>query len=139
MSRLLSHQDCRSPPPLPWVASPPPEVPVQELANEGCPESQQHPPEAEAEETGGSEEDNNNIDSDSSSCRTSNSTQTISSCHTMEPCGPEELFQALSHAEHTFHKMESYLRHKQLCDVSCIKLCSLPFCNCYRLDGDKTA
>ncbi|XP_064200438.1 kelch-like protein 5 isoform X3 [Anguilla rostrata] len=48
---------------------------------------------------------------------TSNSTQTISSCHTMEPCGPEELFQALSHAEHTFHKMESYLRHKQLCDV----------------------
>ncbi|XP_064200439.1 kelch-like protein 5 isoform X4 [Anguilla rostrata] len=35
----------------------------------------------------------------------------------MEPCGPEELFQALSHAEHTFHKMESYLRHKQLCDV----------------------
>ncbi|XP_035282604.1 kelch-like protein 5 isoform X1 [Anguilla anguilla] len=115
--RSFSHQDCRSPPPLPWVASPPPEVPVQELANEGCPESQQHPPEAEAEETGGSEEDNNNIDSDSSSCRTSNSAQTISSCHTMEPCGPEELFQALSHAEHTFHKMESYLRHKQLCDV----------------------
>ncbi|XP_061101002.1 kelch-like protein 5 isoform X2 [Conger conger] len=35
----------------------------------------------------------------------------------MEPCGPEEVFQALSHAEHTFRRMESYLRHKQLCDV----------------------
>uniref|UniRef100_A0A8D0CLM8 Kelch-like family member 5 n=1 Tax=Scleropages formosus TaxID=113540 RepID=A0A8D0CLM8_SCLFO len=35
----------------------------------------------------------------------------------MEACGPEELFQALSHAEDTFRKMENYLRHKQLCDV----------------------
>ncbi|KAG9347174.1 hypothetical protein JZ751_006101 [Albula glossodonta] len=62
--------DCRSPPPLPWVASPPPEVPVLELPNEGCAGSQHHHPEAaEIEEIGGCEEENNNIDSDSSSCR----------------------------------------------------------------------
>ncbi|XP_023389737.1 kelch-like protein 5 [Pteropus vampyrus] len=49
--------------------------------------------------------------------RTSNSSQTLSSCHTMEPCSSDEFFQALNHAEQTFKKMENYLRHKQLCDV----------------------
>ncbi|XP_043918874.1 kelch-like protein 5 isoform X2 [Protopterus annectens] len=51
------------------------------------------------------------------SVRTSNSSQTLSSCHTMEPSSPDEFFQALNHAELTFKKMENYLRHKQLCDV----------------------
>lgn len=49
--------------------------------------------------------------------RTSNSSQTLSSYHTMEPCTSDEFFQALNHAEQTFKKMENYLRHKQLCDV----------------------
>ncbi|KAM7243112.1 hypothetical protein CapIbe_005606 [Capra ibex] len=49
--------------------------------------------------------------------RTSNSSQTLSSSHTMEPCSSDEFFQALNHAEQTFKKMENYLRHKQLCDV----------------------
>ncbi|XP_064440448.1 kelch-like protein 5 isoform X3 [Mirounga angustirostris] len=49
--------------------------------------------------------------------RTSNSSETLSSCHTMEPCSSDEFFQALNHAEQTFKKMENYLRHKQLCDV----------------------
>lgn len=29
----------------------------------------------------------------------------------------DEFFQATSHAEQTFRKMEMYLQHKQLCDV----------------------
>lgn len=29
----------------------------------------------------------------------------------------DEFFQATNHAEQTFRKMESYLQHKQLCDV----------------------
>ncbi|KAJ8271701.1 hypothetical protein COCON_G00105600 [Conger conger] len=109
-----TQQDCRSPPALPWVpTSHPPEV--QELTSEGGAPSQQKNSEGpEAEELG---QEGHNVDSDTSSCRTSNSSLTLSSCNTMEPCGPEEVFQALSHAEHTFRRMESYLRHKQLCDV----------------------
>ncbi|XP_061101001.1 kelch-like protein 5 isoform X1 [Conger conger] len=112
--RSFSQQDCRSPPALPWVpTSHPPEV--QELTSEGGAPSQQKNSEGpEAEELG---QEGHNVDSDTSSCRTSNSSLTLSSCNTMEPCGPEEVFQALSHAEHTFRRMESYLRHKQLCDV----------------------
>ena len=49
--------------------------------------------------------------------RTSNSSHTLSSSQTMEPCTSDEFFQALNHAEQTFKKMENYLRHKQLCDV----------------------
>ncbi|MEE6462259.1 hypothetical protein FKM82_001532 [Ascaphus truei] len=49
--------------------------------------------------------------------RTSNSSQTLSPCPTMESCAPDEFFQSLNHAEQTFKKMENYLRHKQLCDV----------------------
>ncbi|XP_062899368.1 kelch-like protein 5 isoform X3 [Mobula hypostoma] len=62
----------------------------------------------------GSEEEN---ETDSSSCRTSSSSQNLSPCQTMDPSAPEECFQALNHAEQTFKKMENYLRHKQLCDV----------------------
>ncbi|XP_069487891.1 kelch-like protein 5 isoform X2 [Ambystoma mexicanum] len=72
--------------------------------------------EAPEPEDRGSEDDVEESDS-SSSCRTSNSTQTLSSCHTMEPCAPDEFFHALNHAEQTLIKMENYLRHKQLCDV----------------------
>ncbi|KAJ8336030.1 hypothetical protein SKAU_G00393730 [Synaphobranchus kaupii] len=113
--RSFSQQDCRSPPALPWVSTSPHPPEVLELTSEGGAPSQQKNSEGpEAEELG---QEGNNVDSDSSSCRTSNSSQTLSSCNTMEACGPEELFQALSHAEHTFRRMESYLRHKQLCDV----------------------
>uniref|UniRef100_A0A8C3GBG6 Kelch-like family member 5 n=1 Tax=Cyclopterus lumpus TaxID=8103 RepID=A0A8C3GBG6_CYCLU len=51
--------------------------------------------------------------------RTSNSSATLSSCVSMEPCAcPEECtFTALSHADVTFRKMEGYLRSRQLCDV----------------------
>uniref|UniRef100_A0A3Q3WKW8 BTB domain-containing protein n=1 Tax=Mola mola TaxID=94237 RepID=A0A3Q3WKW8_MOLML len=51
--------------------------------------------------------------------RTSNSSATLSSCVSMEPCAcPEEsVFTALSHADITFRKMEGYLRSRQLCDV----------------------
>ncbi|XP_017540686.1 kelch-like protein 5 isoform X1 [Pygocentrus nattereri] len=74
----------------------------------------------------GDEENNNNnnaaaaaaaVESDSSSCRTSNSSATLSSCVSMEPCVPDELFQSHSHAEHTFRRMETYLRTRKLCDV----------------------
>ncbi|KAK0152834.1 Kelch-like protein 5 [Merluccius polli] len=65
---------------------------------------------------------NNQADTDSSSCRTSNSSATLSSCVSLEPCAcPEEsLFTALSHADATFHKMEGYLRSRQLCDVTLV-------------------
>lgn len=51
--------------------------------------------------------------------RTSNSSATLSSCVSLEPCAcPEEcMFTALSHADVTFRKMEGYLRARQLCDV----------------------
>ncbi|XP_053474893.1 kelch-like protein 5 isoform X1 [Ictalurus furcatus] len=52
-----------------------------------------------------------------SALRTSNSSATLSSCVSMEPCVPDELFQSHSHAEHTFKRMETYLRTRKLCDV----------------------
>lgn len=54
--------------------------------------------------------------------RTSNSSATLSSCVSMEPCAcPEEsMFTALSHADATFRKMEGYLRSRQLCDVTLV-------------------
>ncbi|KAJ8281321.1 hypothetical protein GJAV_G00066170 [Gymnothorax javanicus] len=114
--RSFSQQDCRSSPALPWIPTlHPPEV--LELTCEGG-----APPPPQDKDLEGPEAEElcheaNNVESDSSSCRSSNSSLTLSSCNTMEPCGPEEQFQALSHAEHTFRRMESYLRHKQLCDV----------------------
>ncbi|XP_023991444.1 kelch-like protein 4 isoform X2 [Salvelinus sp. IW2-2015] len=45
------------------------------------------------------------------SCSTEPSTTRMSSN------GSDEFFQATNHAEQTFRKMETYLQHKQLCDV----------------------
>nr|XP_023685498.1 kelch-like protein 5 isoform X1 [Paramormyrops kingsleyae] len=115
--RSLSQQDCRSPPPLQWVAHPQPKPEVLEETAGGCAGSQQALMEGrEPEGFAGGEANSGNLESDSSSCRSSSS-QTLSSTHTMEACVPEEHFQALSHAEQAFSKMESYLRCKQLCDV----------------------
>ncbi|XP_061627213.1 kelch-like protein 5 isoform X2 [Phyllopteryx taeniolatus] len=67
-------------------------------------------------------EDSDPPDTDSSSCRTSNSSATLSSCASMEPCVcPEDgAFTAPSHADVTFRKMEGYLRSRQLCDVTLV-------------------
>ncbi|KAG7486029.1 kelch 5 isoform X1 [Solea senegalensis] len=83
------------------------------------PEPSAHVAVEEAAAAGGAEENNNHPDTDSSSCRTSNSSATLSSCVSMEPCAcPEDcMFTAMSHADITFRKMESYLRSRQLCDV----------------------
>ncbi|KAG5848059.1 hypothetical protein ANANG_G00094350 [Anguilla anguilla] len=110
-TRSFSQQDCRSVSALPLVPTSHP-LEVLELTNEGVAPSQ--PKYSEGPEAEELRQEGNN---DSSSYRSSNSSQTVSSCHTMEPCAPEELFQAMGHAEHTFRRMESYLRHKQLCDV----------------------
>ncbi|KAJ3615318.1 hypothetical protein NHX12_018886 [Muraenolepis orangiensis] len=74
------------------------------------------------------ENNNNQADTDTSSCRTSNSSATLSSCVSLEPCAcPEEsLFTAVSHADATFHKMEGYLRSRQLCDVTLVLDNQLP-------------
>ncbi|XP_048386483.1 kelch-like protein 5 isoform X3 [Stegostoma tigrinum] len=97
----------------PWHTPSATDLPVFEFTADSCEGTHWHNKhEADNE---GSEEEN---ETDSSSCsRTSNSSQTLSSCHTMDPSAPEECFQALNHAEQTFKKMENYLRHKQLCDV----------------------
>ncbi|XP_012686745.2 kelch-like protein 5 isoform X2 [Clupea harengus] len=108
--RSFSQQECRSPPALAWMP-PPHSRSVLGVTTEVAPTT------SSVENATGVEENNNNVDSDSSSCKTSNSSQTLSSCASMEPCVPEEMFQALSHAEHTFRRMETYLRTRQLCDV----------------------
>jgi len=41
----------------------------------------------------------------------------LSSYSRMTTNGSDEFFEATSHAEQTFRKMETYLQHKQLCDV----------------------
>ncbi|KAL4640339.1 kelch-like protein 5 [Arapaima gigas] len=123
--RSFSQQDCRSSSGLLWVTNP---LPQQDLHLHSNPDplseaetlelACKQPPLARQDPLGlGGSEEEKLAHSDSSSCRSSTSSQTLSSSHTMEACGPEELFQALSHAEDTFRKMESYLRHKQLCDV----------------------
>ncbi|CAI5680294.1 unnamed protein product [Oreochromis niloticus] len=103
---------------------PPGEAPVPQLVPE--------PPGVEEEEAAAAtaavaaaacnEENNNHPETDSSSCRTSNSSATLSSCVSMEQCAcPEEcMFTALSHADVTFRKMEGYLRSRQLCDVTLV-------------------
>uniref|UniRef100_A0A6Q2XCM6 BTB domain-containing protein n=1 Tax=Esox lucius TaxID=8010 RepID=A0A6Q2XCM6_ESOLU len=79
---------------------------------------------AAEEETGppGAEDNNNHADTDSSSCRTSNSSATLSSCVSMEPCACAEdsVYLAPRHADLTFGRMETYLRTKQLCDVTLV-------------------
>ncbi|XP_065110631.1 kelch-like protein 5 isoform X1 [Paramisgurnus dabryanus] len=112
----MSQQECRSPPPPPWV------FPAHSRSSENLepPQQQQPPPSTrvpEAPGPGDEENNNHNVESDSSSCRTSNSTATLSSCASMEPCVSDEHFQAHSHAEHTFRRMETYLRTRKLCDV----------------------
>ncbi|KAK6493626.1 kelch-like protein 5 isoform X2 [Huso huso] len=97
-------------------SSPPWQVPTLDFTSEDC-QGACALDGNEVENAGVSEEEEEENDSDSSSCRTSNSSQTLSTCHTMETCAPDEYFQALNHAEQTFKKMENYLRHKQLCDV----------------------
>eukprot|EP00062_Callorhinchus_milii_P005038 gi/632944074/ref/XP_007887300.1/ PREDICTED: kelch-like protein 5 isoform X3 [Callorhinchus milii] len=109
--RRSSRQEVPNSPP--WQTSHDPDLPSFEFTDENCEGAHCHD-KHEAEDEG-SEEEN---DTDSSFCsRASNSSQTLSSCHTMDTSAPEECFQALNHAEQTFKKMENYLRHKQLCDV----------------------
>uniref|UniRef100_A0A8C9VS48 Kelch-like family member 5 n=1 Tax=Scleropages formosus TaxID=113540 RepID=A0A8C9VS48_SCLFO len=111
-----------SAPLAPWASCARPEGSgvQEEVSGEGCAtprEERRAGEEEEEEELQGAQEESNRMDSDSSSCRSSTSSQTLSSSQAMEPCSPDELFQASGHAEDTFRKMECYLRHKQLCDV----------------------
>ncbi|XP_028304852.1 kelch-like protein 5 isoform X2 [Gouania willdenowi] len=129
--RSFSQPECRSStaavqwvspaphrPPRPRTGmEPPAEAPVPQLVQE--PAGFNGAEEEEAVVAVGTEEGINHPETDSSSCRTSNSSATLSSCVSMEPCAcPEEcMFTALSHADITFRKMEGYLRSRQLCDV----------------------
>uniref|UniRef100_A0A3B3RLP9 Kelch-like family member 5 n=1 Tax=Paramormyrops kingsleyae TaxID=1676925 RepID=A0A3B3RLP9_9TELE len=68
--RSLSQQDCRSPPPLQWVAHPQPKPEVLEETAGGCAGSQQALMEGrEPEGFAGGEANSGNLESDSSSCR----------------------------------------------------------------------
>ncbi|XP_023189835.1 kelch-like protein 5 [Xiphophorus maculatus] len=134
-TRSLSQPECRSSAAaLSWISPPPrrrarpvtnmeppgeaplPQLVVEASAPAGV-ENEVEPAAASAGAAG--TEENNHPETDSSSCRTSNSSATLSSCVSMEPCTcPEEsMFTALSHADVTFRKMEGYLRTRQLCDV----------------------
>ncbi|XP_030802867.1 kelch-like protein 5 isoform X4 [Camarhynchus parvulus] len=109
--RRSSQQDFQNSPLWPMASTS--EIPAFEFSAEDCGGARW----LDRQETDdrASEEEN---ELDSSSCsRTSNSSHTLSSCQTMEPCTSDEFFQALNHAEQTFKKMENYLRHNQLCDV----------------------
>ncbi|XP_056136533.1 kelch-like protein 5 [Lampris incognitus] len=127
--RSFSQPECRSAAALSWV-SPPchphsrPRANMEPPAEVSVPEPCSPPgSEGEGEAGAGSNEENNNrADTDSSSCRTSNSSATLSSCVSMEPCVcPEEcVFTAMSHADVTFRKMEGYLRARQLCDITLV-------------------
>ncbi|CAL9700259.1 unnamed protein product [Knipowitschia caucasica] len=128
--RSLSQPECRSSTAaLSWDSPPhrrPRPLSCMEASIYVPPESPAQPGLDEAEEPGtvAPTEDNNNnpAETDSSSCRTSNSSVTLSSCVSMEPCAcPEEsMFTALSHADITFRKMEGYLRSRELCDVTLV-------------------
>ncbi|XP_071400953.1 kelch-like protein 5 [Centroberyx affinis] len=131
--RSLSQPECRSSAALSWISPPPRphsrpvtnmEPPAEGSVPQLVPEPSA-PPGAEEEAAAaaaGTEENNNHPDTDSSSCRTSNSSATLSSCVSMEPCAcPEEcVFTAPSHADITVRKMEGYLRTRQLCDVTLV-------------------
>uniref|UniRef100_A0A1A8Q2K0 Kelch-like 5 n=1 Tax=Nothobranchius rachovii TaxID=451742 RepID=A0A1A8Q2K0_9TELE len=128
-TRSISQPECRSSTAaLSWVSppsrrrsrpltnmEPPAEAAVPQLVVEPS----AHAGMEEEVEAAAGTEDSNHPETDSSSCRTSNSSATLSSCVSMEPCVcPEEsLFTAFSHADATFRKMEGYLRTRQLCDV----------------------
>ncbi|XP_047221817.1 kelch-like protein 5 [Girardinichthys multiradiatus] len=132
-TRSLSQPECRSSSAaLSWISppprrrarpvtnmEPPGEAPVPQLVVEpSAPAGVEEEVELAAAGATGTGE-NNHPETDSSSCRTSNSSATLSSCVSMEPCAcPEEsMFTALSHADVTFRKMEGYLKTRQLCDV----------------------
>uniref|UniRef100_A0AAQ4QX67 Kelch-like family member 5 n=1 Tax=Gasterosteus aculeatus aculeatus TaxID=481459 RepID=A0AAQ4QX67_GASAC len=134
-TRSVSQPECRSPAAaaLTWV-SPPPcrrSRPASGMEPPGGGPLPQLVPEPAAHVGDGEEAaaaatapaasgtDDHQQETDSSSCRTSNSSATLSSCVSLEPCAcPEECtFTALSHADITFRKMEGYLRSRQLCDV----------------------
>ncbi|XP_031732136.1 kelch-like protein 5 isoform X1 [Anarrhichthys ocellatus] len=131
-TRSFSQPECRSPTAaaLSWVSPPPHrrsrpatsmespgEAPMPQLVPEPTAHVEVEEEAAAAPAASGTED--NHQETDSSSCRTSNSSATLSSCVSMEPCAcPEECtFTALSHANSTFCKMEGYLRSRQLCDV----------------------
>uniref|UniRef100_A0AAQ4QZ98 Kelch-like family member 5 n=1 Tax=Gasterosteus aculeatus aculeatus TaxID=481459 RepID=A0AAQ4QZ98_GASAC len=122
-TRSVSQPECRSPAAaaLTWV-SPPPcrrSRPASGMEPPGGGPLPQLVPEPAAHVGDGEEAAAAATETDSSSCRTSNSSATLSSCVSLEPCAcPEECtFTALSHADITFRKMEGYLRSRQLCDV----------------------
>ncbi|XP_061566482.1 kelch-like protein 5 [Cololabis saira] len=122
-TRSLSQPECRSPAAaLSWVSPP--------LRRRSRPVSSMEPPgEAplpppvpgvEQEEAAGGCEEIPHLETDSSSCRTSNSSATLSSCVSMEP--EDCMLSAMGHvsaghADTSFRKMEGYLRTRQLCDV----------------------
>ncbi|XP_024145640.1 kelch-like protein 5 isoform X1 [Oryzias melastigma] len=126
-TRSFSQPECRSS----WVSpplhrrprpvtnmEPPVEAPMPHLVAEPSAHVGAEPEPEEAASAAaavGAEENNNHPETDTSSCRTSNSTATLSSCVSMEP--EDCMFTALSHADVTFRKMEGYLRTRQLCDV----------------------
>ncbi|KAM8880421.1 kelch-like protein 5 isoform 1-T1 [Spinachia spinachia] len=131
-TRSVSQPECRSPATaaITWVSppphrrsrpvagmEPPGEGPVPHLGPE--PAAHVGNGEEAAAAAGASGTEDHQQETDSSSCRTSNSSATLSSCVSLEPCAcPEECtFTALSHADITFRKMEGYLRSRQLCDV----------------------
>ncbi|XP_068447986.1 kelch-like protein 5 isoform X2 [Clinocottus analis] len=134
-TRSFSQPECRSPAAataLSWVSPPPQrrsrpaanmeppgEAPVPQLIPEPTAHVGVEEEGAAAAAPAASGTEDNHQETDSSSCRTSNSSATLSSCVSMEPCAcPEECtFNALSHADVTFRKMEGYLRSRQLCDV----------------------
>ncbi|XP_023812293.1 kelch-like protein 5 [Oryzias latipes] len=125
-TRSFSHPECRGSwvsPPLPrrprqvTNMEPPVEAPMPHLVAEPSAHGvvEPEPEEAALAAAVGAEENNNHPETDTSSCRTSNSSATLSSCVSMEP--EDCMFTALSHADVTFRKMEGYLRSRQLCDV----------------------
>ncbi|XP_056265760.1 kelch-like protein 5 isoform X1 [Pseudoliparis swirei] len=132
-TRSFSQPECRSPAAaaLSWVSPPPQrrsrtaanmeppgEAPVpQQVSESTAPVGVEEGATAAAPAASGTED--HHQETDSSSCRTSNSSATLSSCVSMEPyaCPEECTFTALSHADVTFRKMEGYLRSRQLCDV----------------------
>ncbi|XP_068606667.1 kelch-like protein 5 [Brachionichthys hirsutus] len=134
--RSFSQPECRSSSAAPsWVSTAPqcrsgpaadmepPPAPEPEPFAHGRSEEEEEQAEEEAlaatPAASRVEDPSSHPETDSSSCRTSNSSATLSSCVSMEPCAcPEEcVFTALSHADATFRKMEGYLRSRQLCDV----------------------
>ncbi|XP_062333766.1 kelch-like protein 5 isoform X1 [Osmerus eperlanus] len=127
--RSISAPEGRSSAALSWVSSPSlsHSRPLQNTEPPGETQVRQplllvSVPVTEEETTASRPENRKHAETDSSSCRTSNSSATLSSCVSMELCVcPEEcVFSAASHANSTFSKMETYLHTQQLCDVTLV-------------------